>query len=112
MIKCAEQSPRICNDGTIRWYEGDTFSLEFDLIFTDDNGEEVPTQETDEITICFRDKLERIIYETSVVGTTILNVIIDEETTKKFKRGTYKYCVRRKSDYITTIMRMNEVVIE
>ena len=46
------------------------------------------------------------------VGTTILNVIIDEETTKKFKRGTYKYCVRRKSDYITTIMRMNEVVIE
>lgn len=112
MVKCAEQSPRVCEQGIIHWYEGDTFILTFDLTFTDENGESIETKEDDRITICFKDHIGRVIHETEAIGTTTLNIIIDEEATKKFKVGKYSYCVKRCSNFITTIMRMNEVLVE
>lgn len=113
MIKCAEKSPRICNDGSIRWYEGDTFELEFNLNFTDDNGDPVPTAADDKIEICIRDKISnKSVYETAVVGTNKLIISIDENATKNFTVGEYYYCVKRNSNYITTIMRKNKIVVE
>lgn len=112
MIKCAEQSPRICSDGSIRWYEGDTFELEFNFTFKDENGFNVEVLPNDEISICFRDICNDVIYETSVIGTTTLTVVIDSETSSKFKVGRYKYCVKRISNFVTTVMRKNEVVVE
>ena len=112
MVNCAEQSPRICADGTIRWYEGDTFDLEFDLTFSDESGIEIPVESTDVISIYFRDRFRNIVHEASVVGNTILIINIDEEATKNFKLGEYTYCVKRNAQYITTVMRNNRVVIE
>ena len=112
MVKCAEQSPRICEDGSIRWYVGDTFSLEFDLTFTDDAGDIVETLPSDKIKICFTDMCQNVIHETEVTGTNVLTVNIDAEATKKFKVGKYNYCVRRVSQFTTTIMRLNRVVVE
>lgn len=111
-VKCAEQSPRICEDGSIRWYEGDTFTLEFDLNFTDEQGNVVEVLPDDEIAICFRNKYGEILYETKVVGTSTLTININEEISNKFKEGSYTYCVRRNSIYITTLMRNNKVVVE
>lgn len=113
MIKCAEQSPRICKDGSIRWYEGDTFELEFELEFTDENDNPIEALPNDQITICFRNKINLdIVYETNVIGTNKLKVCIDDEATKKFKVGEYYYCVRRNSKFITTLMRNNTIVVE
>lgn len=112
MIKCAEKSPRICDKGIIHWYEGDTFELDFELTFTDDTGEIIPIKETDEISICFRDRYKNIIYETKVIGTNTLPICINKEITKLFKAGKYSYCVRRNSEFITTIMKENIVLVE
>ena len=112
MLKCAEQSPRICDDGTIRWYEGDTFNLEFDLTFTDEAGNELPVEANDKVSICFKNIANEIVYEYEVIGTNILNININEEVTKKFKIGDYRYCVRRNAQYITTVIHKNKVVVE
>ena len=112
MVKCAKQSPRICDEGIIHWYEGDTFILTFELTFTNESGDIIETNEKDRITICFNDSTGKLIYKTEVTGTTTLDVVINEEVTKRFKAGKYSYCVKRCSDFITTIMKMNEVLVE
>ena len=113
MLKCAEQSPRVCSDGSIRWYEGDTFCLDFELTFTDELDNELEATPNDKISICFTEGLYgRVIFTAEAVGTNTLTVNIDEETTKLFKAGVYKYCVRRESIYTTTVMRYNKVVVE
>ncbi len=112
MVKCAEQSPRICDDGSIRWYEGDTFIIEFDFTFKDDTDTEIEIQPTDKVTICFTDLQGNILHTTEVVGTSTLEVEINDEATALFKKGKYNYCVRRVSQYRTTVMRFNRVVVE
>ena len=112
MIKCAEQSPRVCNDGSIRWYEGDTFIIEFDFTFTDDYGAIYEIKPTDKVEICFTDLQGNILYETEAVGTSALEVVITDEVTKLFKKGKYNYCVRRVANWRTTVMRFNRVVVE
>lgn len=113
MVKIAEPSPRICEDGTIRWYAGDTFEIEFDLSFVDENDEPIAVQESDEISICFfQNKGLSKIYEKKVVGTSKLIFAVDEELTKKFPSGEYFYNVRRNSVYITTIMKRNRILVD
>jgi hypothetical protein len=113
VIKVAQPSPRVCEDGTIRWYAGDTFEIEFDLSFVDDFGEHVDILPTDEISICiFQNKGMSPIYETSVIGESKLIFAVDEELTKQFPSGEYFYNVRRNSVYITTIMKRNRMVVE
>ena len=43
-MKVAEQSPRICKDGSIRWYAGDTFVLTLVFNITDENGNPIYSQ--------------------------------------------------------------------
>ena len=112
MVKCAEQSPRICEQGTIWWYEGDTFKLNFELTFTNDSGEVIPIKENDKISIYFKDMYNKVIYETEIIGTNVLPICIDEEITKLFKKGKYTYCVKRNAQFITTLMHENRVVVE
>lgn len=113
MIKCAEQSPRICEDGTIKWYEGDTFQLEFDYTFTDENGNVIAAGPDDKIRIYFTSKASLLnVYEAEVVGTNKLLVNVDEDVTKLFKAGEYEYNVRREAQFITTLNKQNKVVVE
>ena len=112
MLKCAKNSPRVCEDGSIRWYAGDTFNLEFDITFTDDDDNILEIKPTDKITICFRDAYGKLVFESETVGTNILNVNIDAETTQKFKQGIYTCCIRLCSNFVTTVIRKNKVVVE
>lgn len=113
MIKVAEPSPRVCDDGTIRWYYGDTFEIEFNLSFIDDEGEKVEVSPTDEITLAiYQNKGLSAIYETKSVGSSKVTFALDEETTKKFRCGEYFYTIRRNSVYITTLMKRNRMVVE
>ena len=110
MIKQAEQSPRIEN-GVIRWYYGDTFKLELELEFTNDNGDIVNIQPTDEISISFKNHRDTVIYE-NTFNTNTITLDMTEELSQKFKVGEYYYTVKLNSEYITTLMKNNKVVVE
>lgn len=112
MIRCAEESPRLCKDGSLRWYEGDTFEIEFDLHFTDDEGYPIHMNPDDKIAIVFTDTYKNEIYAHENIGTDNLHLIIDDEATKNFPVGSYWYSVRVISKYKTTIIRLNKVVVE
>lgn len=111
-IKCAEQSPRICTDGSIHWYQGDTFELVFNLTLKDNNGNVITVEPDDKINICFKDKYENIVYEFETTGTTTVEMCFDQLISEKFSKGIYWYCVRYKGEYITTVMHRNKVVVE
>ena len=51
----AEQSPRVVN-GVIKWYEGDTFTMDLGLGLTDQDGEAVTLNAADTVKVTFRDK--------------------------------------------------------
>ncbi len=111
-IPCANLSPRICEDGSIRWYEGDTFTLIFTFNLTNEYDEEVDVQPTDKLTVCFRDKLKNIICEFEAKGTNTLEMVFTKEKSDLFKIGNYTYCVRFNGSEIRTLMRNNLVVVE
>ena len=111
-MKCAEESPRLCKDGTIRWYYGDTFPLIFNFDFTNGSDEPIAIQPTDTITICFRDKSGTPIQKFTSTGTNSITMDFTEEISKKFKVGEYTYHAKLNSDYIKTIMHNNKVVVE
>lgn len=109
---CAEQSPRECPDGSIRWYEGDTFELIFEINILDENNLPIPITSTDTIEVSFRDKHNTIIHKFIETGSNVITMGFTEEISKKFKVGEYRYCTRYRGDYIKTIMRKNKVVVE
>lgn len=109
---CAKQSPRECPDGTIRWYEGDTFELIFEINILDENNLPIPIGATDTIEVCFRDKHDTIVHKFTETGSNVITMQFIEEISKKFKTGEYNYCTRFRGDYIKTIMHNNKVVVE
>ena len=85
MFKYAEKSPRITEDGTICWYEGDTFELTLNFNFVDaESGESIEPQPTDEILICFENfQSNETVYEAQFKGTNsiyckrmLLNILL------------------------------------
>ena len=58
----AEQSPRVVN-GVIKWYEGDTFTMDLGLGLTDQDGEAVTLNAADTVKVTFRDKGENEVKE-------------------------------------------------
>lgn len=111
-MKYAEQSPRECKDGSIRWYYGDTFQLTFEMEFTNENDEPIEIQPTDVIEVCFRDKHDTPIQKFTAIGTPSITMDFTEDISRKFKVGEYTYCTRFKGEYIKTLMRKNKVVVE
>ena len=108
----AEQSPRICKDGTLRWYAGDTFLITFDFHLTDAAGQPIEIEETDVADVSFRNFRNEVLARYIATGSTSVEVEIDSETTKKFKEGVYMIDARFNGEYVTTIMRNNKVVVE
>lgn len=110
-MKAAKQSPRIESDGSLRWYEGDTFSLTFNFTLKDVSGDVIPIKPTDVIKIQFRND-KSVIHEFSQTGTASPTVEFTEEISNKFKAGTYRLVARFNSSNITTILKDNMVVVE
>ena len=111
-LQCAKQSPRECEDGSIRWYEGDTFDLVFEFNIQDENDRPITMGATDSIEVCFKDKNGTIIHEFVGIGSNTVTMQFTEEISNKFKVGEYKYRARFRGEYIRTLMRKNKVVVE
>lgn len=108
----AEQSPRICKDGTLRWYQGDTFTIVFDFHLEDQAGVPIVVKDTDVAEVCFRDFRNEVIAKFIATGSTAVEVEIDSILTKKFKEGIYLIDARFNGEFVTTIMRNNRAVVE
>jgi len=112
MIKCAKQSPRVCGDNTIRWYEGDTFQIELNFTKLDNNGNTLSVEETDVFAMTIVNKQKEVIHEIEVTGTNTIVIDMTEELTAKFTKGTYFYDVELRGEYITTVVNENKLVVE
>lgn len=111
-IPVALQSPRVDINGQIHWYEGDTFTLKFDIKFVDITGKEIPIQPTDVITIVFKNMYQGIVQEFQVIGTNQIEMLFNEEVSNKFKQGRYKYTAKLNNGWIKTFMKDNVIVVE
>lgn len=111
MVKLAKPSPRI-EDGIIKWYAWDTFDLNFEFIFTDEDWNKIPEEETDCLEFTIYNQYYDVLYSTEVHQSHEVPVSIDEEMTQKFTRGNYYYIIRRIAGYITTIIQENEIIVE
>ena len=112
MINCAKQSPRVCGDNTIRWYEGDTFKLELNFKFTDTNGNTLPVEETDVVKMKIFDGKNEVIHEIEVTGTNVVPLDMTEKLTSLFTKGEYTYNAHLIGEYRTTLARNNKLVVE
>ncbi len=110
-MKAAKRSPRIEDDGSLRWYAGDTFSLTFNFILKDINGNNISISPNDRITIQFRDS-RSVIHEFQSLGTASPTVIFNEEISNKFVEGVYSICAKFNSNNVTTLLKDNRVVVE
>jgi len=108
----AKQSPRTCDDGTLRWYCGDTFSILFNFIFKDASGYPIQPQATDSIDIIFRNSKNQVVKSYHAVGTSTVDVNVDATTTVLFPEGVYDIEAKFNGDYVTTLLHNTKVVVE
>ena len=109
----AEISPRIVN-GVLKWYEGDTFSLQIDLELEDQDGETITIQPEDTLKVVFKNKSLRTVKEftfTGIEGNTI-HLEFDKECTALFEKGNYTYDIIYITEEIKTIAATNKAVVE
>lgn len=111
-MRPAKQSPRTCDDGTLRWYCGDTFSITFVFTLKDAEGNPITPSATDKITIQFNDLHDQLIKEFSSTGSNQVVVNFTSETTQLFKEGVYNIVAKFNSDYVTTLLHNNKVIVE
>ena len=108
----AKQSPRTCDDGTLRWYCGDTFSIRFNFIFKDASGYPVEPEPTDSLDVVFTNVKNEEIASFHSTGTNYIDINVDETLTAKFKEGVYNIEAKFNGDYVTTLLHNSKVVVE
>lgn len=111
MIELAKASPRIEN-WIIKWYRGDTFDINFEFIFSDGEGVVISPEETDYLEFTIYNQYYNIVYTEKVYNSHSILLLVDDEETKKFPRGTYFYVIKRVAGYKTTIIQENKVIVE
>lgn len=111
-MKVAEQSPRVCPDGSIRWYHGDTFILTLVFNLKDSEGNPIPASPLDKIEVFFKDYKNEVIAQFQVVGSTTINMNIDSGTSGRFIEGIYTINARFNGAFVTTLLKNNKVVVE
>lgn len=108
----AKQSPRMENDGTLRWYAGDTFSLTFNFTLKDSSGSPIPISPSDKISIKFFDFNQNLVHEFESTGTASPTIVITDEISAKFIEGVYSILVKFNATNVTTLLKNNKVVVE
>lgn len=112
IVPVANESPRICC-GTIKWYEKDTFSFDFIINLTDEDGNPIEILETDSFTVNFHNSVGETIHEFKTVGSSTITLSFTPEISEKFKKGEYFYTTKYVSGAIArTIMHDNNAVVE
>jgi len=107
------QSPQITDD-SISFYEGDTFSISFNIKLTYSDGTEYNLVESDIIKFkVVRGFDGKEIYNEELTNNTS-NVIlwtVDEDLSKLFKTGFYKFGMQLVSDNIKTLIPPTEIYV-
>lgn len=94
-IQPAKSSPRVEN-GVLRWYNGDCFTVDWTINLTKDD-EEYEYNEDDELVFNFYDRYEEeLIYSFSFTNIEDNTVTLDftEDISALFDAGSYTYCVK------------------
>ena len=91
-IPNAELSPRMEN-GSLLWYEGDTFDFTIPISIRDDDGEIVELGTDDTLYIEFRNQQNQAVYSYTFSGieNSSVTVSFNEELTALFPAGNYTY---------------------
>ena len=111
-MNAAKQSPRMEQDGTLRWYAGDTFSLTFNFTLKDAGGNPISPSVTDKIEVAFKDQTGETIQEFESTGSASITLNFTQEVSNKFPEGVYSILVKFNADYVTTLLKSNKVVVE
>ena len=93
-IPSAYESPRIEN-GSVRFYAGDTFEIDLKMEITDNNGLPVTLSANDTIDIvltsCRGEELLTLQYNGSDLDGSVLTIQVDSELSAKIPAGRHKY---------------------
>ena len=111
-MNAAKQSPRMEEDGTLRWYAGDTFTLTLSFTLKDAGGIVITPAQTDVINVKFFDKSQTLLQEFSTTGSASIDLVFTEAISAKFPEGVYSILVKFNSDNVTTLLKSNKVVVE
>lgn len=118
IIPMAKQSPRI-KDGTIAWYAGDAFIIDWEVHLTE--GEQAITFEPgDQLIWSFfsvADKTTAVhsfIFEYNDIKDNTVSLFFTKEISNKFKIGNYTYCVKFMchDGRIVTLNANNKIKVE
>ena len=109
----AEQSPRIVN-GVLKWYEGDTFDLQFSFNLADQDDVPMDIAPIDEVDIVFKNKRLKTVKQFHFTGifNNLVTMNFDAECSALFPAGQYTYDVYYSSQERTTVIKDNKVVVE
>lgn len=109
----AEYSPRIVN-GVIRWYAGDTFSLQLDFTIEDQDGLPVEIQPEDTVSVVFRNEMDKAVkeFEFTDVQNNTVTLIFDDSVTALFREGGYTYDIYYRGAERVTLINNGKVVVE
>lgn len=113
-LPSAEVSPRIVN-GVIYFYQGDTFSLQFEFFIEDQDGEPITISPTDTIKVVFKDSRKHAVKEFifNEIRENVITVLFDESVTELFQEGQYTYDIYYKNDAErVTVANDSKVVVE
>ena len=109
----AKESPRF-EDDKICWYEGDTFSIVWELNLIDEEGTAVDLSPLDEIVFQFLNRNKELVHEFACVVGNEQEIVLDftDKISAKFTPGTYQYIIKYKGTNTTTIATNGRVEVE
>lgn len=113
-IPNAMPSPRIEN-GILRWYAGDTFTLGLELDILDQDGAEVSIGTSDSLTVNFYDAFREKVYTAALDAAALggaPEIAFNAETTAKFPAGKYTYDMIFTHGDKTTVVKGNRILVE
>nr|DAG33919.1 MAG TPA: hypothetical protein [Bacteriophage sp.] len=115
------ESPRI-EGGVIKWYYGDTFTIELTINLARD-GEEIHYAPTDKIVVSFYNAKKENIYSfvcTNIGDDNMCTLKFTKDVSNRFWVGTHTFCIKYITEDnaegedidITTISAFSKVVVE
>ena len=102
-MNVARQSPRVEEDGTLRWYAGDTFTLTLRFELVDLNDNPIEPNPTDKIRVEFKNNKDEVVATFEETGASRIDIVMNQETSNKFKEGVYSILVKYNAEYVTTL---------
>lgn len=109
-------SPRI-EDGIIKWYCGDAFFIDFEIM-DDEAGKALELSENDGVVITFYNRQLIAVKKFEFKGGMSCNCLschIDKDTTKFFTAGKYTYAIRyckNNCETMQTVKAVGECEVE